>query len=228
MITYIDCDDTLWNGNYITDHIFGVMSGYEQGIAKELYKNYRLDCVEAVKYAKSVNELVEAIGKAEKAYIIEGARLLRDRPEEIMTKKWIIVAASRLPPKNGPLKPNDHILSVARHAMGNGGLVLMSAEDERVVDSFTAEFGLMSCKKVCSRLSENRGKLTGEFEKIVGVKEKQKNYMGGTVYENGINGIGIINEAVATHNIVNICGNDPILLMALDRFDLKEKVNFLD
>ncbi len=216
MTTYMDIDGSARKGksNHVVDNIIPQLGNGKRTEAEKLYERCSSECVEAAMYIDEVDELVEKVDGIEKCYLAAGAVLLEGKNIDILTK--------------GHHDINPVVKNAAYRSMNNGGLVIMSSEEERSVDSFAKMFGIEKYEKVCSRLSEKDGKLTGKFEKVVSAKDKRVCYKGGAVYVNGINDIGVIVDAIRAGSQVNICDADNALLVALDNLEIKKSVQFIN
>jgi len=213
MPTHTDGDGTLWQGNYIMDNLMPLLDRKDRLSVTSVYIEYSAACHKAAKRARTVDELIENVSVAERRYMQNGAMLLQGKPVSTLT--------------SGVHKPNKTVMDVAYRSVNNGGLIIMSAEDERTADSFAASVGLKGYSKVCSRLVEENGVLTGAFDKIVTARVKADAYKGGNVYENGINGVGVIVNAINAGYEANVCGNDEILKEALITLNLIKRVKFI-
>jgi hypothetical protein len=213
MPTHTDGDGTLWQGNYIMDNVMPLLDRKDRLSGTTMYIEYSTACHRAAKRARTVDDLIEKVTEAELKYMQNGAGLLKGKSVSILTR--------------GIHRPNRAVVDIAYRSVNNGGLVIMSAEDERTVDSFAASVNLKGYTKVCSHLCEENETLIGSFDKIVTTRTKTDAYKGGNVYENGINGAGVIAKAIGAGCEANICGNDETLMTALTNLNLLKRVKFI-
>jgi hypothetical protein len=206
MRTFIDGDGSFWLQEHIRDNVIPSLDEGEKDRVEVVYEEYVQECADAVDKARTVKMLIADIDRIQRTYMRKGARMLRGKDVSILT--------------SGTNDPNPLVLEQARMAANNGGLTVMTAEDEYTVDRFMAYVKIAKYDKVCSSLTKKNGKLTGEFDKIVSVTDKERAYSGGTLIENGLNGLGAIVKAIGMGCQVEICKGDVLLATTVNKFGL--------
>lgn len=214
MKTWVDLSGSASKNNYVVETMAPLLADEKRSEVESNYREYCSECVGAAIGYDTIDELIKNVDEIQKRYMTAGAmKVLKGQKVDILKKRHV---------------PNEHIKDIIYKSVNNGGLVFMSSDDERTVDSFAQQLKLENYGKICSRLAERDGILTGKFDRIVCAKDKMAAYDGGTVYANGINDIGVIVEALKRGHEVNICDSEQALVNALDNLGLLKRVHLID
>lgn len=125
--------------------------------------------------------MIKEVENSYRKHLTEGAKLLKGSPVSILSEVQC--------------KPNGNFLKIMERAKEKNGLRIASYTDEEIVRSFleqNKESIPINHEISCSKLEAVGGSLTGMFSKI---PSKTDGYAGGDVFEDGIGGIKLCDEA---------------------------------